>query len=88
MAPRPVYVASAVSDNWADPRGEYLSAFCASEVYQLFDKKGLTVPDSPPLNQALIKSSVGYHIRSGGHSVEMYDWERFLEFADYHLKEN
>ncbi|MDT8302737.1 MAG: hypothetical protein RQ760_14740 [Sedimentisphaerales bacterium] len=28
----------------------------------------------------------GYHIRKGGHSIEMYDWQRFLDFADYHLK--
>ena len=86
IAPRPVYVHSGVEDTWADPRGEYLSAYHASEVYRLFGKKGLTSESSPPVGKAIIESDVGYHIREGGHSIEMYDWQRFLDFADYHLK--
>jgi hypothetical protein len=86
IAPRPVYVHSGVKDTWADARGEYLSAYHASEVYRLLGKKGLTSEQMPPVGEAIIKSDVGYHIRQGGHSVEMYDWERFLDFADYHLK--
>ena len=86
IAPRPVYVHSGVEDTWADPRGEYLSAYHASEVYRLLGKKGLTSESSPPIGEAIIESDVGYHIRQGGHSIEMYDWQRFLDFADYHLK--
>lgn len=86
IAPRPVYIASGIDDTWADPQGEYLSAYHASKAYHLFGKSGLTSENSPPLGEAIIESNVGYHIRAGGHSVEMYDWQRFLEFADYHLK--
>jgi len=86
IAPRPVYVASGVEDTWADGRGEYLSAFHASKVYRLLGKRGLTSAESPPVGQAIIESDVGYHIRAGGHSVELYDWQRFLDFADYHYK--
>ena len=86
IAPRPVYVASAIDDHWADPRGEYLSAFHASEVYELFGKKGLVNKDSPPLNSPSINQEVGYHIRPGGHSVEDYDWDQFIRFANHHLK--
>jgi len=86
IAPRPVYVHSGVEDTWADGRGEYLSAYHASEVYSLLGKKGLTSELSPPVGKAVIESDVGYHIREGGHSIEMYDWQRFLDFADYHLK--
>ncbi len=86
IAPRPVYVHSGVEDTWADGRGEYLSAYHASEVYRLLGKKGLTSESSPPVGEAIIDSDVGYHIRQGGHSIEMYDWQRFLDFADYHLK--
>lgn len=85
IAPRPVYVYSAVGDTWADPRGEYLSAYHASEVYRLLGKTGLASEASPPLGEAIIESDVGYHVREGGHSVEPYDWERIMEFLDHHL---
>ena len=87
MAPRPVYVHSGVEDTWADGRGEYLSAYYASEVYNLLGKKGLDSEASPSVGKAILDGEVGYHIREGGHSIEMFDWERFLDFADNHLKE-
>ncbi len=86
VAPRPVYVASGVEDTWADPRGEYASAYHASEVYRLLGKKGLTSPELPPVGQAIVDSDVGYHIRAGAHSVEPYDWQMFMDFCDRHLK--
>ena len=87
IAPRPVYVHSSVKDTWADPRGEYLSAYHAGEVYRLLGQKTLLMEErSPPVGKAFIESQVGYHLRDGGHSIEKYDWERFLEFADFHLK--
>jgi len=86
IAPRPVYVHSATQDTWADGRGEYLSAYHASEVYRLLGKKGLTSESLPPVGQAIIESDVGYHMRQGGHSVDQFDWDRFLDFADYHFK--
>ncbi|MEN9019863.1 MAG: acetylxylan esterase [Verrucomicrobiales bacterium] len=86
IAPRPVYVHSGVDDTWADSRGEYLSAYHASEVYRLLGKKGLESEESPEVGKAIIKSDVGYHNREGGHSIDPFDWERFMEFAEYHFK--
>jgi hypothetical protein len=86
IAPRPLYVFSGEDDRWADPRGEYLGAYHASEVYRLLGKTGLTSVTSPPLGQAIIQSDVGYHIREGGHSVERFDWERTLDFGDFHFR--
>jgi hypothetical protein len=77
---------SGVEDRWADPRGEYLSAYHASAVYRLLGKKGLESKASPSVGDAIIKSDVGYHLREGGHSIERFDWLKFLEFIEYHLK--
>ena len=86
LAPRPVYIASGIQDTWADPRGEYASAYHASPVYRLLGKKGLASEKLPPLGKPILDRDIGYHVREGGHSVELYDWRRFMDFADRHLK--
>ena len=83
-APRPVYVASAVEDQWADPRGEYLGLFHAGPVYRLFGRQPLATDVLPPPDQP-VHSDVGYHLRSGRHDVTDYDWEQYLKFARRHL---
>ena len=85
IAPRPVYVASAVEDMWADPRGEMLSLYHAGPVYELYGKSGLTSMTLPDPTEPVIRD-VGYHIRTGEHDVTSYDWARYLDFADRHLR--
>lgn len=85
IAPRPVYVASAEQDRWADPRGEFLAARHAGTVYRLLGKTGVDVEELPPVNSP-VGGTIGYHIRSGDHEITPYDWQRYLDFTDRHLR--
>ncbi|CAN0218354.1 unnamed protein product, partial [Chrysoparadoxa australica] len=64
MAPRSLYVASAIEDRWADPKGEFLSLYHANEAYDLFGLKAISNPKIPTVDQPKVVGSNGYHVRS------------------------
>ncbi len=82
-APRPIYIASAAEDTWADPKGEFLSGKFASPVYALFGKKGVVVDEQPAIDTP-VGDFIGYHIRTGKHDVTDFDWTQYLNFAARH----
>ena len=81
IAPRPLYVASAEEDQWADPKGEFLAAVAASEVYELLGRNGVGTATMPPVNQP-VGDAVRYHVRTGKHDITAYDWQQYLDFAE------
>jgi hypothetical protein len=86
IAPRLLYIASASEDLWADPEGEFLSGVHASPVYRLFGSEGLTPAAFPKPDSPLHEGRIGYHLRTGKHNLTEYDWARFMDFADRHMK--
>ena len=81
IAPRPLFIASAVDDRLSDPPGEFASGCLASKVYRFLGSGGLatdvmTAPGSPLFGR------ISDQIRPGGHDVRNYDWEQYLDFFD------
>lgn len=83
-APRPVYVASATEDLWADPKGEWLAAKAAEPVYALFGMQGLD-DGMPAPDVSDGDGRIGYHIRSGAHNILAFDWQQYISFMNRHL---
>lgn len=83
-APRPVYVASATEDLWADPKGEWLAAKAAGPVYALFGMQGLD-DGMPAPDVSDGDGRIGYHIRTGKHNILAFDWQQYISFMNRHL---
>ena len=85
VAPRPLVVASAVEDRWADPRGEFLSGVAAEPAWKLFGLTGLGTKDYPAVDKP-VGESITYYVRTGRHELLSYDWQRFADVADRTLR--
>lgn len=86
IAPRPVYVASASEDLWADPKGEMLSLVNASDVYGLYGYETFDMKELPAPGTAVHTERMGYHLREGKHDIVLFDWQHYISFADRFFK--
>ncbi len=85
IAPRAVYVNGGLSDQWSDPKGEFLAMAAAGPVYRLLGAGDLGTETVPELDQPIISQSLAFHYHSQGHHAVPEDWRLFLEFADNHF---
>lgn len=87
IAPRPLYVASAEDDQWADPKGAFLATKATAPVYKLYGEN-VNLPKSQPKVNNPVIGIVSYHIRTGGHDLTSYDWQQYIKAANLNLKNN
>ncbi len=85
-APRPVFITGGTTDQWSDPKGEFLAAAAAGPVYRLLGKKDLGVIELPPLDTPIITGDLGWVYHTGGHTVSAPDWTAFLNFLGKYFK--
>ena len=77
-APRPVFITGGTTDQWADPKGEFLAEVAAGPVYRLLGRKDLGVTELPPLDTPVTAGDLGWHYHTGGHTATPADWTAFL----------
>jgi hypothetical protein len=79
VAPRVLHVASAIDDRWADPRGEFLATQSADEAWRFLGGTGLGPVTDMPTVDTPVGQRVRYHVRTGGHDINRYDWTQYVE---------
>ncbi len=85
VAPRYLCVGGAVEDTWADPCSEYLTMCAVTPVYELLGKTGFVHPDRMTVpGDTFHEGNIGLHLRSYGHYLSRYDWNRYMEFMRSH----
>jgi hypothetical protein len=85
-APRPVYVNGGLTDQWSDPKGEFLAMAAAGPVYRLLGRQDLGTSELPPLDKPVTSGSLAFHYHSSGHTAVPADWKAFLDLAERHFK--
>jgi hypothetical protein len=81
VAPRPVFLTGGTTDQWSDPKGQFLAAAAASPVYSLLGKNGVGAAEMPRPGTPLVAGDLAFHEHTGGHVVTPTEWKLFLEFA-------
>ncbi len=84
-APRPLLLQTGTTDNWSDPKGEFVAAVDAGRVYKLLGKQDLGTDIWPGANQPILHD-LGYVMHEGGHGTLPSDWPVYIDFLKMHLK--
>jgi hypothetical protein len=85
-APHGLFINGGTTDQWSDPKGEFLGAVAAGPVYRLVGRKDLGTTELPALDTPLISGDLGWVYHTGGHAATRADWIAFLDFAEKYFK--
>lgn len=83
-APRPLLLQTGTVDGWSDPKGEFLSAVNAGQVYRLLGARDLGTDRWPGAGQRIF-GDLSYYMHEGGHGPIPADWPVFVDFLKMHL---
>jgi hypothetical protein len=84
VAPRPLLLQTGSTDNWSDPKGEFLAAVSAGPVYKLLGKDSLDT-NVWPAAKVPILHDLAYYMHDGGHGMVPTDWDIYVQFLKMHL---
>ena len=84
VAPRPLLLQTGTTDDWSDPKGEFLAEVAAGQVYKLLGKEDLGTDVWPGAGQ-FISHDLAYYMHEGGHGMVPGDWAIYVEFLKKHL---
>jgi hypothetical protein len=85
IAPRPVLLQTGSTDNWSDPKGEFLAAVGAGPVYKLLGKQDLGTDVWPAPKVPLFSNGLNYYMHEGGHGMVAADWDIYIQFLKANL---
>jgi hypothetical protein len=85
-APRPVFITGGTTDQWSDPKGEFLAEVAAGPVYRLLGKKDLGKTSFPEPDSPVVSGELAFHYHTGGHTLTPAEWKLFLEFLGRHFQ--
>ena len=86
IAPRPLLLQTGDTDNWSDPKGEFVAAVAAEPVYELLEKNGLETEVWPKAGTPIL-NDLGYYMHAGGHGPLPEDFDIYLDFLTKHFME-
>jgi hypothetical protein len=84
IAPRPLLLQTGSTDQWSDPKGEFLAAVAAGPVYKLLGKDGLNTDVWPAAGQPILHD-LSYYMHEGGHGMVPSDWDIYIRFLKMNL---
>ena len=81
IPPRHLIIGSAILDEWADPKSEFLNAVMTNEVYGLYGLRGLIHEDKYPEPKSILsEGECCYQVRHGGHYLSREDWSSYMKY--------